>query len=481
VEQAFVRLAQVQDYKRRLEASAHEWRVRLERFDFENIPSLGSGELPFPSPIIVVAGPNGVGKTTLLRALWATAAPALAYDDPSTSLKLSSGRASLTYAKNGSTKTSVASFVQGIVNSGSETADDGNFLDIVHLDSSEETRKQQISFCAFQEVDDLINGVGYRTLDAKALEEINYISRRDYREVKVYEIENDGSPPWPFFEVSYGNDRYDSRTMGAGEVALFFLWWSIDSAANNAILLIEEPETHLSPASQEALGHFLLKATVEKRLNVVLTSHSNKIIDSFSENHLVFLFRDSSLVKTRVGLPPPALLRTIGIDPHVDVVVLVEDQLAEIFLRLMLERIRPTLSRRIEINVRNGHGGISSLLRNIDGQFSKVRVIGCYDGDMRGNLPPGVEKYSTFLPGESALEVTLRDIVTHDPDSLTTATGSCDVGPILFGLQGAENHDWYSNLCSQLGLSTAQLFSMLFGIWMQQQGNSEAAIATIDR
>jgi ABC-type cobalamin/Fe3+-siderophores transport system ATPase subunit len=480
MEQAFMKLAQVQDYKRRLEASAHEWPIRLERFEFENIPSVGTGELPFPSPIVVVAGPNGVGKTTLLRALWATADPTLAHDDPSTALKLSSGRGTLTYLEGSTAKTSVASFAQGVVKAESETGDDGIAADVVHLDSSDETKRQQVSFCAFQEVDDLINGIGSRTLDAKALEEINYISRRDYREVKVYEIENNGSSPLPFFEVSYGNERYDSRTMGAGEVALFFLWWSIDRASSKTILLIEEPETHLSPASQEALSHYLLKVAVEKRLNVILTSHSHKIINSFSENQLVFLFRDASIVKTRVGLPPPALLRTIGIDLHVDTVVLVEDQLAEVFLRLMLERVRPTLSRRVEISIRNGHGDITSLLNKINGQFSKVRVVGCYDGDMRGSIPPKIQKYSTFLPGDRALEVSLREIVTNDPGSLATATGSNDVAAILFGLQGAEDHDWYSNLCNQLGLSASQLFPMLFGIWMQRQGNSEAALATID-
>lgn len=472
--------AQVQDYKRRLDASAREWPVRLERFEFENIPGVGTGELPFPSPIVVVAGPNGVGKTTLLRALWAAADPTQAYDEPSTALKLSSGRGILTYVEDGTEKSSAVSFAQGTVKADNEIEDGGIETDVVHLDSSEETKRQQLNFCAFQEVDDLINGIGHRTLDGKSLEEINYISRRDYREIKVYEIENDGSTLLPFFEVSYGNERYDSRTMGAGEVALFFLWWSIDRAAANAVLLIEEPETHLSPASQEAFSHYLLKVAVERRLNVVLTSHSHKIITSFSENQLVFLFRDASVVKTRVGLPPPALLRTIGIDLHVDTVVLVEDQLAEVFLRLMLERVRPTLSRRIEINIRNGHGDITSVLKKINGQFSKVKVIGCYDGDMRGSVPADVQKYCTFLPGDRALEVSLREIVTQDPSSLTTATGSTDVEAILFGLQGAENHDWYSNLCNQLGLSASQLFPMLFGIWMQKQENNEAAIATIE-
>jgi len=467
--------AQVQDYKRRLRASRDQWPLRLERFVFENIPSVGSGELPFPSPIVVLAGPNGVGKTTLLRALWAAAAPSLARDDAPMRLKLSSGKGSLTYALDAGSRTTEVSFTKGAVKIESSDGDLVDVLpDIVHLDSSEEARRQQANFCAFSEVEDLINGIGFRTLDARSLEEINYVSRRDYREVRVYEIENEGVP-LPFFEVSYGNDRYDSRTMGAGEVALFFLWWSIDRASQNAVLLIEEPESHLSPASQQALSHYLLKAAVEKHLNVVLTSHSHRIISSFSEDQLVFLFREGGNARTRVGIPPPALLSLIGMDPHTDVVVLVEDKLAEVFLRQMLERIRPSLSRRIEISVRNGHGDITSLLLKLRGQFKRIKILGCYDGDMRTAIPDDVREYAINLPGDKALEAYLREMVTQQPALLVNATGSQDVPAILAGIEGAEHHDWYTSLCRELGLSQEQLFPTLFNIWMNQDGSSDAA------
>ncbi len=70
-----VRAARAQDFRRRLRERAGDWVLKLERFSFAGIPSLGEGDVPFLSPLTVISGPNGVGKTTLLRAIWAASNP----------------------------------------------------------------------------------------------------------------------------------------------------------------------------------------------------------------------------------------------------------------------------------------------------------------------------------------------------------------------------------------------------------------------
>jgi predicted ATPase len=83
----------------------------------------------------------------------------------------------------------------------------------------------------------------------------------------VYEVEVGEGRVAPFFEVALGNDRYDSRTMGAGELAILFLWWSIDRASEDTLILIEEPETYLSPGSQQSFCAYLIASAVEKAFN----------------------------------------------------------------------------------------------------------------------------------------------------------------------------------------------------------------------
>ncbi len=469
-----MKLARLGDFKRRLRERSSDWPIRMERFSFEQIPSLGSGEIPLGFPIVVLAGPNGVGKTTLLKALWAAASPVHSSLGPSTSLKLSGGTAKLEWTDSGAPIESNVTFVRGQISG----VDQSNF-EVIHLDIAFDAKRLQADFCSFAAIEDIINGVGMRTLDSKDLVEVNYVSRREYREIKIYETDADNDAV-PFFEVALGNDRYDSRTMGAGELSLLYLWWAIDRAPERALLLIEEPETYLSPASQEALTHFIIMSTVQKWLNVVITSHSAKIIGCFRDENLVFLFRDGVGIKIAENPVPPVLRSNIGLSSQIDTFVLVEDQAAKEFLRRMLERHQPALARRMEICVREGEGNIVASLKTMGGVFKAAKIIGMFDGDMDGRIPKEIAAYSALLPGNKAIEKIFREVIEADPGRFSAVTGCTNVAAILFGLQGDDCHDWYSGLCSQLGLSKDQLFHILFQIWHDQPHNVLSTKKSID-
>ena len=73
-----MRKARSEDWQRRLRAGLQNWPTRLSRLSFSDVPSLGTADIPFLSPLTVISGPNGVGKSTLLRALWGALAPGAA-------------------------------------------------------------------------------------------------------------------------------------------------------------------------------------------------------------------------------------------------------------------------------------------------------------------------------------------------------------------------------------------------------------------
>jgi hypothetical protein len=209
-------------------------------------------------------------------------------------------------------------------------------------------------------------------------------------------------------------------------------------------------------------------------LNIIITSHSAKIIGSFSDDSLVFLFRDRGAVKAASGAASPILRENMGFATHIDIVVLVEDNLAKELLRRILEIHNPSLSRRVEISVRNGDGNIVNSLRAI-GTLKAIKIVGMFDGDMAGKIPPDLSAISGLLPGGHAIERLLRDIVSADPDGFSKAMGSGDIPAILSTLQGADHHDWYAILCAQVGLSREQLFPILFRLWHDKPANSVLA------
>jgi energy-coupling factor transporter ATP-binding protein EcfA2 len=442
-----VRNARVQDFRRRLRERAQDWPFRLDRFSFKGIPSLGEGDLSFPSPFTVISGPNGVGKTTLLRAIWASARPEIAIVAGNTAQKLPGGSAVLSFRRDGTSQNSEVVFASGEARGGVDLG-----VEVIHVDSASGVVEQQALLARFTDVDDLINGVGSKSLEGQDFETINYLARRDYRSIQMYEIEIDDGRVMPFFEIALGNDRYDSRTMGAGEIAVLFLWWSIERAADNSLILLEEPDTYLSPASQEAMYNYLLARTVTKHLTVVATSHSDKFIRLLSEDNGIFCFREPKGVRILDGAPPPAWLETIGVTPSVEMLVLVEDNAAEIFARQLLERIKPGLSRRIEISVRGGDGNIIRALEQIDAGFKSFSIIGLFDGDMLERIPDSVRRWSSVLPGGRPIEVVFREMIEADMSSFQNAIGIEGLDAILFGLRGSDHHDWYEGLCRQVGL-----------------------------
>lgn len=465
--------ARLGDFKRALREGAAGRVFKLQRFVFADIPTLGSGEVPLACPIVVLAGPNGAGKTTLLRAIWAAAQHGDAATDESNTLKLSSGNATLYYEKDADQRTSQVKFSGGAISGGSDLG-----VDVFHVNPGAEALSHQHLFCGYSDPTDLINGVGQRVLSEISLAEVKYISRRDYREIKSYEIDFNGDFV-PFFEVAYGTERYDSRTMGAGEIATLYMWWLLDRSPENAILLLEEPETFLSPACQEALIEHVTVLSVKKKLTIIVTSHSPKIILSAPTEGQIFLHRIPGSVRIETKLPSPSWLETIGISVATNVIGLVEDQAAALFTRRILERYNPALSRRIEIQSRGGDGEVVKLIKALGGQFKAISVVGIFDGDIRDTAPKEVRSMSTFLPGDQPIERMFRNVVQERPSLLETAIGATDLSAMLSGIQGVEDHDWYEELSSGVGLSRDQLFPILFNIWHEEAGNSAACRETV--
>lgn len=270
--------------------------------------------------------------------------------------------------------------------------------------------------------------------------------------------------------------------MGAGELAAFYVWWSIDRAPSKSIILLEEPETFLSAGAQESLYNVILSHVVEKSLFCVITSHSPALIVPAGRDGLMFFFREGASIRQIVDQPAPILLASVGIYPQLKAIVFVEDRAAESFARTILERYDSSFSRSVELRIRNGEGDIRTALqaigKNVDGS---VRFVGLFDGDQEGKIEEPLLAQSALLPGSKPVEILLREMVEADPESLAEIVGSSKIVEILIGLHGLDYHDWYERLCGELSYRTDQLYRQLFVLWLRRAENGEAANRTYHR
>src|SRR5207249_4749613 len=102
---------------------------------------------------------------------------------------------------------------------------------------------------------------------------------KEYSECKIFEVpEYDEIEKFPYFKATSNGVSYGSETMGQGELSLLIVLWELLTLPKNSILLLEEPETHVSPRSQEALMNVIAQNIVEKGIWTIVTTHSPVIV-----------------------------------------------------------------------------------------------------------------------------------------------------------------------------------------------------------
>jgi Pyruvate/2-oxoacid:ferredoxin oxidoreductase gamma subunit len=155
------------------------------------------------------------------------------------------------------------------------------------------------------------------------------------------------------------------------------------------------------------------------------------------------------------------------------------DQDVDVIKSLVGAKFSKKKSLRVEISVRDGDGNIVRALKELGGNFTSLKVIGLFDGDLVGRIPEEVLKFSTVLPGDQPIEIIFRGMIEGEPETLQNAIGADDLEAILFGLRGSNHHDWYEGLCRHLGLTKTQLFPTLVQLWLRRDENNLALAQTM--
>lgn len=462
-----MRRAQVDDARRRLGGKKGNWPNLIRSVRYTELPSLGTGEILIESPLTIFAGENGAGKTTLLKSIWASLAP----DESAASVVgnplLESGSVSLDILADDQAIDLVTTFS----NTGAQP-NRTTELQVFHIDGAASSRRAQLEFRKFANSEEFLDGIGGYDLSEAELNEVRYLTNRRYLSVRMYEVELDGNAP--FFEVTYGDTHYDSRTMGSGEIAALQIWWALRSAPRYSMVLVEEPEAFLSPGCQQNFANFLCDCVVKKSLCVMASSHSAQLISSSPPSSVCFLAR-TGCEMARVADAPAVLLEKVGISPQIKNILLVEDDLAAMFLTKIVESYDPTFSQTIQIETLGGHGEISRLLASSANFRGPIPIVGIYDGDAKDQVGEELLDRSVFLPATVRLERVFRDLVDTNRDVFRPVAAREIVDPILDAIEGDEDHDWFENLRKHLGIARKHLFGTFFTEWFKIEENQAAA------
>lgn len=469
-----MRVAKAADHWRN--AFRRPFNVQCKELVYEGLLGLGNGALTFGGGITAVVGGNGVGKSTLVAAGAELFGGEVAMRelDHAMRLKGSSLRGVITadgkdyevaIAQNGNNRTRSGELPQE--------------FEFAWLDPAYQTAMTRKLIAQDAHFEEVLEPIGPRKLNDEELEVMRYVVGKHYQSCDVYEVPEYGSvEQFPYFRVKADDAEYGSESMGQGELSLMFMMWELLTLSKNAVLLLEEPETHVSPRSQEALMNELARAAHEKAIWTVVTTHSPVVVSKIPLEHIRLLVRKGGAVSTIKGPPRYMLAAILGGDYGYRGAALVEDESAKQFLMALLEEKEPDLLRQFEIVDSSSNSGIASALRWMPKTRAWFSLIGVFDADQQGKVEKADEfKWPyTFLPGGKPQEQVLLEAAEKVSAPELAKTLGCNqetIAGAFAAIAGKDPHDQLHQFANLVGIGFDRLTRQLVALWLRLRDRSE--------
>lgn len=389
-----------------------------------------STEISLHGGLQLIVGPNGGGKTTLLRAIRdavnggeAPVASHLTAHSPHTGPAWDSS--------------------QGVC---------------IHIDPAIEVSSFLNRVAADPNWQDLLDGVGSNLFSTDELEWASYILGRNYESISVLEIEASDDRVFPYFSASYGGVDFELPSMGLGEVVVFYFIWRMRLTPSRSMLFIEEPETHLSWEAQRRLADFLLVKSQELKIQFFVATHSPTIIQSGYCAQPIFVRTLPDAMVENGGSIDEAC-RKLGAPAYTVRTAILEDGVAMNVAMELLLQLDPDLAATTGFgyDTRGASGVISSSSIVVERGNPMVLIL---DGDQREREPGQF----SFLPGDGSPEAALRKAAESDVVGLSGMFGRRNPQSVMDELEGLDDHDWWIAFSDLAGGQRPTLRRLLPGL-----------------
>lgn len=182
------------------------------------------------------------------------------------------------------------------------------------------------------------------------------------------------------------NKRYSEAFAGSGEFAVAKLVYEIITADEGSLIILDEPEVSLHPYAQERLKIFLLEYCLKKKLQIVISTHSPKLIEFLPDKAIkLFYEEDDGKFNILNVCSYFEAFHRIGekINEANKKIILVEDKTAKLLLLKILQEIGgdyPILFNIVYFPGGAEHAKKSSAIYSQEKEFNKFLLL---DGDKR--------------------------------------------------------------------------------------------------
>ena len=249
---------------------------------------------------------------------------------------------------------------------------------------------------------------------------------------------------------------YSENNMGFGEGRTFYMVDLLESAPDQSLFVIEEPETSLHEHAEYELGKYLIDVANRKHHQIVITTHSERILKAMPSRARIMLYRDDNGVKSYEGLTATRARSVLSLGKERDLIVFVEDDFAELMLTEMIRQISPDLLKAVNIEPVGDTNAVRNAVRLMD-RINK-NSMAVRDADKGQSRVEKLYSFPGSMPPEK--EVYFNEDVTKK----IKEKFNIDVGNAL-ALSGVSDHHKFSKILSSEASAHINYFRAIAITW----------------
>lgn len=293
-------------------------------------------------------------------------------------------------------------------------------------------------------------------------ERLSHVLGRNYKKARFATSDVDSKRQVGLLEREWG--ELSQFHQGAGEDATLDLFRTLQGLPDNSLLLIDEVEASLHPRAQRRLVRFLLWLARQRRIQIILSTHSPFVLQELPQEARILLLPGPQGLSVVYGVSADFAMSRLDDEVHPDVYVFVEDRDAEVLLREILASSEDTaqLLHRVAINP-VGPANVVAMLGSL-GKTGKLpyRSIAILDGDHQ-------DQNCLSLPGTTAPErMVYSELKAMNWPNLTNRFG-VGAGTLYTVLEDAmlepDHHKWNAKVGDQILKSSISVWEVLSSEW----------------
>lgn len=209
--------------------------------------------------------------------------------------------------------------------------------------------------------------------------------------------------------------KYSDAFAGSGETAVAILVNKLHLAKEGSLVLLDEPEICLHPGAQKRLFEYLLSSCLQKKLQIIISTHSPELIKYLPNNAIkVFTELPNGEIEVTNENNSGSAFFYLGADNEHKKIIYVEDILGKTIIEKLSLDISESILDQIEVIVHPG--GAESIKKSIaiSSQLKENNKFFVLDGDKYKTY----KDYRTLSLGDN-LKDCLKEIIQEATDMAT--------------------------------------------------------------